>query len=221
MSVVTEFAVPPSELPLEDALEAHPDVTIELQRVVPSDQGPMPFFFAWTDEPRSFERDVRDDPAIDQLIVIERFERGALYRIEWDDRICKFAATVLETKATLYDGVGTTEQWEFELRFPSRDAASRFRERIRERGIDVELTRLASGEDVRGEGAGTYALTDEQYETLVVAFERGYFDEPRTTSLADLARELNVSTTAAAGRLRRATATLVSNTIMQGRTRPD
>jgi predicted DNA binding protein len=46
-------------------------------------------------------------------------------------------------------------------------------------------------------------LTDEQREVLQVAHDLGYFDVPRSATLADVAAELGISSQAASERLRR------------------
>jgi len=48
-------------------------------------------------------------------------------------------------------------------------------------------------------------LTSRQETILVTALERGYFDEPKRTSLVDLAKEFHVSVSTASEILRKAT----------------
>ena len=59
---------------------------------------------------------------------------------------------------------------------------------------------------VRGERS---PLTKTQYETVVTAYELGYFDVPRKVTLKELAAELDVSHQALSERLRRSHAALV------------
>ncbi len=42
-------------------------------------------------------------------------------------------------------------------------------------------------------------LTDSQREALLVAFETGYFEEPRNATLSDVAADLDISQPAASG----------------------
>lgn len=51
-------------------------------------------------------------------------------------------------------------------------------------------------------------------ETLVTAYERGFFEAPRETSIDELSEALGVSSSAVSGRLRRATRNLVEHTLI-------
>jgi hypothetical protein len=73
-------------------------------------------------------------------------------------------------------------------RFPSRDALRTFR--------DV-ATRIADNVDVEQlyteQMSETARLTERQREAVTMAYERGYFDTPRRTTLSELADELEVT----------------------------
>ena len=73
-----------------------------------------------------------------------------------------------------------------------------FRE-IRDAGFDVKIERLM----VEGSGSSGSMLTPTQRETLRLAYERGYYEIPRGTSLMELASDLGVSDQACSERLRR------------------
>lgn len=72
------------------------------------------------------------------------------------------------------------------------------------------LLRLTRDGDAEAPGEG---LTDRQREALRTAYERGYFEIPRRATLADVAAELDVSTSAASERLRRAQTELIEETV--------
>jgi len=55
-------------------------------------------------------------------------------------------------------------------------------------------------------------MTATQWETLERAYERGYYDQPRKVTLADLAEEFDVTKSAISQRLRGAEGTLVAAT---------
>ncbi|MFC7019992.1 MULTISPECIES: helix-turn-helix domain-containing protein [Haloarcula] len=62
----------------------------------------------------------------------------------------------------------------------------------------TELHELSSGTD-----PATSELTAPQREALLLAYEMGYFDEPRAATLEDIAARLDISRQAVANRLRR------------------
>ncbi|MFC4542066.1 helix-turn-helix domain-containing protein [Halosolutus amylolyticus] len=61
----------------------------------------------------------------------------------------------------------------------------------------------------------TDEITPKQWEALVLAFERGYYDRPRTVELEALADELSISKSAVSQRLRGAEATLIESIVRE------
>jgi predicted DNA binding protein len=64
-------------------------------------------------------------------------------------------------------------------------------------------------------------LTDSQREALLVAFETGYFEEPRNATLGEVAADLDISQPAASGLLRRGIKRLVASSLMDDSGEPD
>ena len=60
---------------------------------------------------------------------------------------------------------------------------------------------------------GGIELTDLQRETLLIAHEQGYFDDPRQITLEELSEQIGISPTGVGRRLRRAIARLINGTI--------
>lgn len=103
----------------------------------------------------------------------------------------------------------TPDGWRQTGWFAHRDAFERFRE-FWVRNDAFVLHRLAHDDDPAPAGDG---LTDRQREALRIAYERGYFDVPRGTTLEAVAAELDVSASALSERLRRAQTRLVETTV--------
>lgn len=102
--------------------------------------------------------------------------------------------------------------WERWL-FSKRDGLNAVWEDARERGFQFEILSINR---FHPEGsAATGGLTEEQRETLLFAYERGYFREPRETSLEALASEMGLSSTAVGGRIRRGINELVQATVVE------
>jgi predicted DNA binding protein len=104
--------------------------------------------------------------------------------------------------------------WNGRYQFPDREALVGMREFCHENGVSFEVQQLyrADGPSDYG-GAG---LTEPQREALLAAFEAGYFDDPRSATLEDVAGALDISATATGRRLRRGTAALVE-AVLDGR----
>lgn len=63
-------------------------------------------------------------------------------------------------------------------------------------------------------GVDLSELTVKQWETLVLAYEWGYYERPREADLADLAEEFGISKSAVSQRLRAAESTVVNAVVM-------
>lgn len=122
----------------------------------------------------------------------------------------------LEARRTDPDSgiIGWWERW----LFSSRDGLNAVWEHARDRGFQFEVRSI---NEFRSEGsAATGSLTEQQRETLLFAYDRGYFEEPRRTSLEELAGEMGLSSTAVGGRIRRGVNALVEATVVQEVVRP-
>lgn len=131
--------------------------------------------------------------------------------IQYCDAVPTIAARYLEG-GTLFEVVrdGTTSRWRVLLQ--DGDRVGMVYDTITGRladGITFQFGHLESVNGWHTDLLGGGSLPDEQRETLELAVERGYFEEPRAVSIADLATELGVPRSTASYRLRRATAALV------------
>ncbi|HET7322915.1 MAG TPA: helix-turn-helix domain-containing protein, partial [Halococcus sp.] len=79
-------------------------------------------------------------------------------------------------------------------------------------GVGVQLDRVHN--PIEAASRTRFGLTDDQEQTLVTAFEAGYFDIPRGTTIQELGEELEVSDSAISQRLRRANSSLIAATLL-------
>jgi predicted DNA binding protein len=114
----------------------------------------------------------------------------------------------------LLSGIGTSAAWWFEFRAPNNQPISDFQEYLQANGVPVTLTRLY--EVGTGQEGSLSRLTDSQSEALRLAFDNGYFNEPRENSLETLAEEVGITRQAFAGRLRRGLHTLLAEEFTDG-----
>jgi len=107
----------------------------------------------------------------------------------------------------------TPTGWVQRGRFADRAAFDELRTYWQDEGVSVRLRLLTrEGRDDAGDG-----LTDPQRAALRTAHEMGYFEIPRTASLADVAAELDISASACSERLRRAQTRLVEAHVDESR----
>jgi len=106
--------------------------------------------------------------------------------------------------------------WTFELLSPDRNALTALREFCVENDLEFGVDRLFYSEG-GDELSDEYGLTRKQRETLVTAYDLGYFEIPRAVSQQELAERLDSSPTAVSQRIRRGVTGLIANTVAPAR----
>lgn len=200
MSVFAEFSAPKTAYPLGATLAAHPDVSVEVERTVPLG-GSVHYVWVSGEDRWAFVDDLRADESVDELTVVDELPDRTLVRFEWESGespVFRLAETVGATPVSVE---GARDGWTFRLRFLEPAALADFYDLSQRRGIPLELQ--ATYESDGAPADADTDLTVTQAETLVTAFESGYFDVPRRVTLAELAEELDVSEQAVSERLRR------------------
>ncbi|SEM03409.1 helix-turn-helix domain-containing protein [Haloferax larsenii] len=101
--------------------------------------------------------------------------------------------------------------WHVQMHLPVQSALHRVQSHYHDQNITFRVKRLhvARETDI---GAET-ALLPGQREALVVAYQNGYFDVPRTESQSEIANRLGISKSGVSQRIRRAISRLVEATL--------
>lgn len=212
---VAEIELSPAEFVLEETIEAVDGLECEVERVVANADGEvMPFL--WVDAPdlEGIDEALEGDETVDDVEVLADVDGERLYRMGWVRRVDALVQMLVEEEGTVLSAVGDADGWQFRLLFPDRDSLSRTNDYCRSNGIRFQLHSVYSLEEGR---QGRFGLTDDQQDTLEIAFERGYYEIPREADMMALADELDISHQALSERLRRAHRSLVQNTVVIGR----
>ncbi|WP_049920957.1 helix-turn-helix domain-containing protein [Halopiger djelfimassiliensis] len=212
MSVLATVAVPATEFPLGSLFDLEGDLTVSVETMVPTSEAVIPYLWVPTDVAASVVDRLADTPSIAAASVIDEVDDNTLVRVEWAGRINGVLASIRESDAILRGAVGTDDRWTFRLRFPSYEALSSFYTACTSRGVSLELVQLH--EAVDGDANRRFGLTPAQRDLVVAAYEAGYFDVPRKTTLVELGDRLGVSDSAVSQRLRRGLATLIDTTLI-------
>lgn len=206
MSVIAE-GVLSGKIILEETLAAFPDATVEAQ--YQATPGSAVLLVEDCDF-EAFESALVDDRTVDAVEQIAETGGRRIYQvgIAPDRRMlaaegAKFGIQVLSIRAD--DG-----DWRLRLRAQDREALVD----VRELAADLSLSfRVTTVYRERPDRSAVF-LTPPQEELVVAAYENGYFSQPRESSLEELADSLDISPSAASGRLRRAMETLVAETVV-------
>lgn len=106
----------------------------------------------------------------------------------------------------------TADRVHYTARVPDRAALKRYRQGCEELGVDFRLKELYS----EGDELGTrFGLTERQGSALLEAYQSGYYDTPRRTTLDGLATELEISRQAVSTLLRRGHRQLIGATLTE------
>jgi hypothetical protein len=205
MTVIAECAFPPNPPPLGEGVRVPEGTRVELERVVPTGQGMLPYVLVESDDTDGFVSFVREQPAIESVEVLDGEESAALLRVHWTgEGVVHWLEGV---DAALLRLVGDANGWSLRVR-GEKDVVEAFDAHCRERGAGFDLLRLyESGDDEHLLGR---RVTELQRETLRLAHETGYYEEPRETTLGELAEDLCVGERAVSRRLRRGIGNLLT-----------
>lgn len=211
MAFIAEFSVGHADFVLEPVFEAYPAATVELDRVVPTDEAFLPYFWVWDADVADVVDLVREANPLAEVELVDEVENGGLFRAWWTRDVGGLLEAMEESGLTLRKAVGSSDNWLFELRAEHAEDLSGFQRYLTENDVDATLVRMY---DLGGATTtGRYNLTPEQREALMTAYDEGYYRQPTETDLESLADELGISRSAFSARLKRGYRNLIEATI--------
>jgi predicted DNA binding protein len=207
MSLIAEFRVQSPDIALGSALTDVPAIRLDLIQEVGTDpQRPSLFIWASDGDIERFEERARADETVANVERYLTLDHKVLFRM----RVTEAAKLVsypvwVEAGGEQLEAHFADGWWHNRMRFPDREALSTIRDWCEEVGITFVLDRIYTNAEAK-----TPELTHAQREALQAAYDAGYFEVPRSASMADLAERLDISAQAVSERLRRAHQTLVA-----------
>lgn len=212
MSIIAGFSVPAASFALERALRENPDVTVEVERLAThSREWVMPFLWATDSDLDAFESSLADDPTVERFSRTDASDEMRLYNVLWSDEVTEMVDTIIDQRGILLEVEARGGRWYLKLRFREHDHLEAFQAYFRDTDSGFELRQLATDP---GPKHRQFDLTQKQRESLVVAYEAGYFDVPQHATLAEVADRLGVSQSAASNRIHRGVGALVRNALI-------
>jgi predicted DNA binding protein len=171
------------------------------------------FYHVASSDFRQFEDGLQNDHTVGEFErVIETSDGNAIYSFEYTDEAKVFSPVVSTANGVVLDMENDENAWIFTVWMPERANLADLWDSARRHDIDIELLRVNEYASLGTTDAG---LTDSQREALLVAFEAGYFEEPRNATLGEVAAELDISQPAAGGLLRRGIERLIVSSLME------
>lgn len=212
MSFIAEFRVEIS--PLAHASSAVPEMQFSGEDLILEDDFPAKFMFtAHGTQINAFERALDEDPTVADYTVLERFAETAYYIVTYAPDVIRKGTYHIAVEQDIAYLTIELQDGEFTVRarVPERAALAALREYCRENDIPFQLDRIYQEDSP---DAPVNTLTEAQREALEVAYEYGYFNSPRETTLEAIAKNLEISRQAVADRLRRGHKRLLEATIV-------
>lgn len=213
MVLSTNVYVEHPNMPLVHTIRSVSDVTVG---VVP-DAGTDPdhdVHYFWFEAPDFDDVDaaLAEDPTVADFSVIVEKEDRRIYCIEYSDDVLLITPTITEIGGLTLESRSYSIGWTLELQLQDHDALYALDEYASREGIHLDVLKLDHTEKTYDRR--DYGLTESQREALMAAFVHGYYEEPREASLEELTDFLDISPTAVSGRLRRGSARLIEEVLI-------
>ena len=166
-----------------------------------------------------FEDGLRKDDTVGGFErVTETGDGRAIYSFEYTAQAKLLSPVVSTANGVIVDMENEGSAWVLTVWMPDRTDLAHLWDYAERNDMDIDLLRVNEYAGLDSTDAG---LTDSQREALLVAFERGYFEEPRDATLGEVADALGISQPAASGLLRRGIKRLVVSSMLDDGEPPD
>lgn len=210
MTVIADITIPSEEFELGRVFDEHPDITIDLERIVPLGDAVIPLFWITSGDADAIESTLLDSPHTEIARNLTDAGDRVLFEVRWDLEIDGIIQPLIETNGRVLEATGNADEWEFRVRFSAQEHLNEFNQAATDKGIPVTLRHLYNPTPPEEQSP----MSDEQHEVITEAYRRGYFNVPRDVTAADLANSFEVSDSAVSQRLRRGLSTLVRKTMI-------
>lgn len=172
----------------------------------------FPFLIEYNDR-AELEEMLEEDATVKEYELVDWTGETGIYYIEHTPETKLISTVVTDVNGFLVHTETRGNGWLVRLLLPSREALNTVWTYANENDITIDIIEIYGNDDAGGEAS--YGLTDEQKAALKIAYEEGYFSEPRDISLNEVADEIGLSSTAMSGRLRRGMRNLIAATLAE------
>lgn len=211
MATIAEFTIPADDFPLGHIFEPFPNVTVEIEQVIPTNSALLPYFWVRGEPVEHVQEQFEAQGPLESYSLIDDLGDQGLFRAEWNSDVEGVLTGLIEAELTLLSASGTEDVWTFEFRAQDTDQITTFQQYCADHDITIELRHLNSVTAHTDEGQ--YGLTPDQQEAVLLAYKNGYYETPPETNLGELAEELGIAHQSFSDRLRRGINNLIGGTL--------
>lgn len=214
MTVITKVQFSHPDMALADTIRSEVSATV---RIVP-EAGTDPehdasFILVEGDVGDEFEAVLSADHTVESAYLASEHEGQLVFGLQFAPVTKLLAPRVTAGGGLVLDSRTGEDGWVERWQLPDRNALHDVWQSARDDEFSFDILELHRMES--GAFGSSFGLTAEQREAILHAHAAGYFEEPRAASLDEVAEGLQISKTAASGRLRRGIDTLVANTLVE------
>lgn len=202
MPIITKVYFSHPRMALAHVIESKPHVEIRvLQEVSTDPTHNMHYFIINQENVDEFEGAIESDHTVATTQRVPSYESQPVYRIEFTPDTLLLGSIVTQVNGfglnAYRHGGGWMERWQL----PDHESLQKIWNFADEQSFTFEICEVHQVSDYHK--TNDYGLTEKQQELLAIAYVNGYFDRPREMTLEEIAERLDISTSAASGRLRR------------------
>lgn len=214
MSVIATIHIEHDRLALVPTLRMLGDIEIRVitQGTTAPGATDFPFLIKYDDR-TELESQLAADPTVEGYELVDWSDESGIYYIAHTSETLLISTVVTDVNGILAHTETKGNGWLARLLLPDRKALSDIWEFATENDISLDLAEIYRTDDA--ETGESFGLTDKQIEALRTAYLEGYFEQPRETSLDEVATSIDLSSTAMSGRLRRGMRNLIAATIAE------
>ncbi|WP_136688960.1 helix-turn-helix domain-containing protein [Halorhabdus amylolytica] len=211
-TIIAELDVASSRVVLGPTLASDLDVTVYAERLPVSHEDSTWFHVTvLAADFGAFEDALESDPTVADSEVFAAYGDRRTYRLTIAPDVPVMTEHVASFGDELLDLRSTDDGWRVRIRTTDRASIRAFLEFCADQDIDCRLARVFEASEPVGEMP--VPVERDAFEILAAAFETGYFEVPRETSLAELAEHFGVSESTMSVRLRRALGHVVGSLV--------
>ena len=220
MAIITEVRFAHEDGFLVDTLTALPELDVTIVGEASTDPEKSVYYLRFEYEGDGVRATLDSDHTVREATLMRRSEETRLWGIGFSPGTELLAPHVTEEGGFVLDARSESRArsprgWHERWLLPDRAALQTIWEYAAEVGFEFDVLELHRRGRTDAEYPGPDALTEEQREALVAAYEQGYFAEPRETSLEELAEAFDLSASAVGGRINRGLKALVGAALVR------
>lgn len=206
-----EFSHP--RLPLARATSRASETVVEYEYRRGRNDGATHYFTAAFGDLDGLEAAFVADDTVRSVECLAVREASRVYRVQLGPEATRFFEEMQAFDAFVRRMRGSNGDWSVRMLLRDRAALATINDYCRENDVRMHLNHLRSAGEV--DSHEYFGLSPSECEMLRLAYETGYYSVPRQITQTRLAESLGVSASAISQQLRRATAALIRETLVE------